>query len=74
MNEYLAIDNGGYLYEQPSGINCSVARCFPEVEMVFTVREVKCFEQFRVQNTAPYKKLPLVVVAIGYTLLILLNV
>ena len=23
-NEYLAIDSGGYVYEQPSRINCSV--------------------------------------------------
>ena len=25
MNEYLAIDNGGYLYEHPSRINCTLA-------------------------------------------------
>ena len=24
MNEYLAIDSGGYVYEQPSRINCSI--------------------------------------------------
>ena len=24
INEYLAIDNGGYVYEQPSRINCSI--------------------------------------------------
>ena len=30
MNEYLAIDRGGYLYEQPSHINCNVAGDFPE--------------------------------------------
>ena len=30
VNEYLAIDSGGYLYEQRSRINCSVAGCFPE--------------------------------------------
>ena len=24
INEYLAIDNGGYVYEQPSHINCSM--------------------------------------------------
>ena len=28
MNEYLAIDNGGYLYEQAAHINCSVIACF----------------------------------------------
>ena len=28
MNEYLAIDSGGYFYEQPSHINCSVAGSF----------------------------------------------
>ena len=27
-NEYLAIDSGGYVYKQPSRINCSL--CFPE--------------------------------------------
>ena len=30
MNDYLAIDSGGYLYKQPSRINCSVAGCFPD--------------------------------------------
>ena len=37
MNEYLSIDSGVRLYEQPSHINCSVAECFPgiQVEMVF---------------------------------------
>ena len=30
VNEYLAIDNGGCLYEQPLCINCSVAGSFPE--------------------------------------------
>ena len=29
INEYLAIDSGGYVYDQPSGISCS-----REVEMV----------------------------------------
>ena len=24
INEYLAIDNGGYVYEQPFRINCSI--------------------------------------------------
>ena len=24
INEYLAIDSGGYVYEQPSRINCSI--------------------------------------------------
>ena len=24
LNEYLAIDSGGYVYEQPSRINCSI--------------------------------------------------
>ena len=32
INEYLAIDSGGYVYEQPSRINCSIPR---EVETVF---------------------------------------
>ncbi|KAK2186937.1 hypothetical protein NP493_182g04016 [Ridgeia piscesae] len=30
MNDYLAIENTVYLYEQPSRINCSMAGCFPE--------------------------------------------
>ena len=30
MNEYLAIDNGGYLHGQPSCINGSMAGYFPE--------------------------------------------
>ncbi|KAK2178417.1 hypothetical protein NP493_545g01096 [Ridgeia piscesae] len=30
MNEYIAIDNGGYLYEPPSCINCCVAGYFPK--------------------------------------------
>ena len=30
MSEYLAKDSGGYLYEQPSRINCSMAECFLE--------------------------------------------
>ena len=30
MNEYMAIDSGGYLHEQPSRVNCSMAGCFPE--------------------------------------------
>ena len=37
MNEYLAIDSGVRLYEQPSRINCNVAECFPgiQIEVVF---------------------------------------
>ena len=46
MNGYLAIDNGGYLHEQPSRINCSVAGYFPEklklCLMEKSAREVKC--------------------------------
>ena len=44
MNEYLAIDNGGYLYKQR--INCNVAGCFPEnlrwclVEQVCQINKV----------------------------------
>ena len=30
VNEYLAIDSGGYSSEQPSCINCGVAECLPE--------------------------------------------
>ena len=37
MNGYLAVDGGVRLYEHPSRINCSIAECFPgiQVEMVF---------------------------------------
>ena len=35
VNEYLAIDSGGYVYEQPSRINCSSGWMLPrEVAMV----------------------------------------
>ena len=30
MNEYLAIDSGGYLYKQHLHINCCMAGCFLE--------------------------------------------
>ena len=41
MNEYLAIDSGGYV--QPMRINCSMAGCFPEkLRLNRSVREVKC--------------------------------
>ena len=32
VNEYLNIDSGGYVYEQPSRINCSI---WQEAEMMF---------------------------------------
>ena len=37
MNEYLAIDRGGYLYQQPARINYSMNGSFPEklIEMLF---------------------------------------
>ena len=47
INEYLAIDNGGYLYEQPSRINCSIRldasqRSWDGVWLNRSAREVKC--------------------------------
>ena len=46
-NEYLAIDCGGYVYEQPSGINCSIwldasQRTRDGVSVNRSGREVKC--------------------------------
>ena len=35
MNEYLAIDSGGYLYEHPSRIDSNRAGCPRQVEMMF---------------------------------------
>ena len=35
MNEYLAVDSGGYLCTKSSRINYSMAGCFPETEIVF---------------------------------------
>ena len=29
QHEYLAVDSEGYVYHQPSRINCSMAGCFP---------------------------------------------
>ena len=35
INEYLAIDSGGYVYEQPTRINCSIwLNASKEAEMV----------------------------------------
>ena len=47
INEYLAIDNGGYVYEQPSRINCSIwldasPRSWDGVWLNRSAREVKC--------------------------------
>ena len=47
INEYLAIDSGGYVYEQPSRINCSIwldasQRSRDGVWLNRSVREVKC--------------------------------
>ena len=53
IHEYLAIDTGGYVYEQPSRINYSIwlDRCFPEKpnlncvwanRSAWSIREVKC--------------------------------
>ena len=61
INEYLAIDSGGYVYEQSSCINCSIWLDVPrEVEMVFdwTGLPGKCFEQSWESDTVLYKNLP----------------
>ena len=45
INEYLATDNGGYVYEQPLRINCSIwldGVCRDAVWVNRSVREVKC--------------------------------
>ena len=47
INEYLTIDSGGYMYEQPSRINCSIwlddsQRSRDGVWVNRSVREVKC--------------------------------
>ena len=47
LNEYLTIDSGGYVYEQPSRINCSIwldasQRSRDGVWVNRSVREVKC--------------------------------
>ena len=47
INEYLTIDSGGYVYEQPSRINCSIwldasQRRRDGVCVNRSVREVKC--------------------------------
>ena len=47
INEYLAIDRGGYVYEQPSRINCSiwldVSQRSRDGDLVNrSVREIKC--------------------------------
>ena len=41
MNEYLAVDNGGYLYEQPSRINCSAAGSFTEKSRLCSIKQVR---------------------------------
>ena len=40
MNEYLAIESGGYLNKQPSRINYSMAGCFPEKLKWFLIEQV----------------------------------
>ena len=42
MNEYMAIDSGGYLYAQPSRINCSMAGCFPEKLRWHLIEQAAC--------------------------------
>ena len=47
LNEYLTIDSGGYVYEQPSRINCSIwldasQRSRDGILVNRSVRELKC--------------------------------
>ena len=67
VNVYLAIDSGGYVYEQPSRINCSIwldasQRSRDVVWVNRSVKEVKCtverFEWHWRQDTAVFKNLP----------------
>ena len=56
INEYLAIDSGGYVYEQPSRINCSIwldvsQRSVDGVCVNRSVREVKCKAPWTVLTT-----------------------
>ena len=56
INEYLAIDSGGYVYEQPSCINCSIwpdasQRSWDGVWVNRCVREVKCKALWTVLRT-----------------------
>ena len=37
---YLAIDNGGYLHELPSRINCSMAGCFRKKVRWYLIEQV----------------------------------
>ena len=51
INEYLAIVSGGYVYEQPSRINCSIRldasqRSRDGVWMNRSAREAKCKSAF----------------------------
>ena len=61
-NEYLAIDNGRYVYEQPSCINCTIwldasQRSWDGVWVNRSVKEVKCKALWGL-DTALYKNLP----------------
>ena len=56
LNEYLAIDSGGYVYEQPSRNNCSIwldasQRSWDGVWVNRSVREVKCKALWTVLRT-----------------------
>ena len=56
INEYLVIDSGGYVYEQPSRINCSIwldasQRSRNGVWVNRSVREVKCKSNWTVLRT-----------------------
>ena len=43
-SEYLAIDSGGYVNDQSSCSNCSIAKCFPEMVLDEQVCQVVKFK------------------------------
>ena len=51
LYDYLGIDSGGYLYEQPFCINCSMALCFPKKLLVETV-----FDETGLQGKSSVKR------------------
>ena len=55
MNEYLAIDSGGCLYEQPSRINCSASVCFSEKSGLCLIDEVcLCLSDETIKAVGPF--------------------
>ena len=76
LNEYLPIDSGGYVQEQPSHINCSIwldasQRSRDGIWVNRSVREVKCKALWAVLRTGycVIYELPLLLLRNTYTLL-----